>query len=162
MTLPQHLEPFLFRDNPALNCALKAADPEYVSAADVEGALADVFLSIVSRGTCQTYCDHILSICELTPAASRQLAHDISKSSIRFCLCITKKNELSAMCIKIALFPGYLGNVLEDLGLTLTDALKQIVTLLRLPADQYQSQSAGCSARYVAAIRQMRNIQSSG
>ncbi|GJQ81597.1 Cog7 [Trypoxylus dichotomus] len=134
MTLPQHLEPFLFRENPALSYALKAADPEYATVADVEGALADVFLNIVSRGTCQTYSDQILSICELSAAASRQLAHDI----------------------------GYLGNVLEDLGLALTDTLRQLITLLRLPADQYQSQSSGCSARYVAAIRQMRNIQSSG
>lgn len=79
MTLPQHLEPFLFRENPSLSCALKAVDSEYASAADVEGALADVFLNIVSRGTCQTYADQILSICELSAAASRQLAHDIGK-----------------------------------------------------------------------------------
>ncbi|KAI4458067.1 conserved oligomeric golgi complex component 7 [Holotrichia oblita] len=134
MTLPQHLEPFLFRDNPSLNCALKAVDSEYASATDVEGALADVFLNIVSRGTCQTYSEQILSIYELSAAASRQLAHDI----------------------------GYLGNVLEDLGLTLTDTLEQLIILLKLPADQYQTQSGGCSARYVAAIRQMRNIQSAG
>lgn len=133
MTLPQHLEPFLFRENPSLTSALKAADSEYNNAADVEGALADVFLAVVARGTCQGYCDRILSICELGPSACRQLAHDIS----------------------------YLSNVLEDLGLSLTENLQQLKVLLKLPTDQYQNQSSGCSARYVAAIRQMRNITSS-
>ncbi|KAF2904970.1 hypothetical protein ILUMI_01213 [Ignelater luminosus] len=132
MTLPQHLEPFLFRENPSLTCALKAVDQEYNDANDVEGALADVLLGIIARGTCQAYCDQILSICELSHSASRQLAHDIR----------------------------YLGNVLEDLGLSLTDNLQQLMALLRLPADQYHSQSSGCSARYVAAVRQMRNITS--
>lgn len=79
MTLPQHLEPFLFRENPSLSCALKAADPGYSTANDVEGALADVFLSIVANGICQHFTDRILSIRELNHAASRQLSHDISK-----------------------------------------------------------------------------------
>lgn len=83
MTLPQHLEPFLFRENPSLSCALKAADSEYNEVTDIEGAMADVFLGIVARGTCQGYCDRILSICELGPSACRQLAHDISKKSLR-------------------------------------------------------------------------------
>lgn len=78
MTLPQHLEPFLFRENPSLNCALKAADTEYANT-DEEGGMADTFLKIVARGTCQTYCDRILSIHELSTPACRQLAHDISK-----------------------------------------------------------------------------------
>lgn len=84
MTLPQHLEPFLFRENPSLSCALNAVDQEYSSVADGEGALASVFLKIVARGTCQGFCDRILSICELSQPASRQLAHDISKYYIFF------------------------------------------------------------------------------
>jgi len=132
MTLPQHLEPFLFRENPSLTCALKAADQEYSNANDVEGALADVLLGIIARGMCQAYCDQVLSICELSHSASRQLAHDIN----------------------------YLGNVFEDLGLSLTENLQQLTILLKLPADQYQSQSSGYPARYVAAVRQMRNITS--
>ncbi|KAF5276063.1 hypothetical protein FQA39_LY00859 [Lamprigera yunnana] len=130
MTLPQHLEPFLFRDNPSLSCALKAVDEEYNNANNVEGALADVLLGIIAKALCQAYCDQILSISEISNSASRQLAHDI----------------------------GYLGNVLEDLGLSLTDNLCQIMALLKLPSDQYQNQSSGYSARYVAAVRQMRNI----
>ncbi|KAJ8983014.1 hypothetical protein NQ317_014311 [Molorchus minor] len=133
MTLPQHLEPFFFRENPSLACALKAVDLEYSNAAEGEGALASVFLKIVARGTCQGFCDRILSICELSQPASRQLAHDIS----------------------------YLNNILEELGISLSENLQQLSQLLKIPTDQYQAQSSGCTARYVAAIRQMRNIKSS-
>ncbi|KAK9878962.1 hypothetical protein WA026_003781 [Henosepilachna vigintioctopunctata] len=132
MTLPQHLEPFLFRDNPSLTYVLKAIDQEYNVASDDESALATVFLKLVAKGTCQVFCDKILSICELNYEASRQLSHDI----------------------------GYLGNVLQDLGLTLSENLQQLSVLLKLPTDQYHSQSSGYSARYVAAVRQMRNIPS--
>lgn len=77
MTLPQHLEPFLFGNNPSLNCALRAADQDYNNASDIEGALADVLLGIVAKGTCQSYTNHILNISELNQASSRQLSHDI-------------------------------------------------------------------------------------
>lgn len=81
MILPQHLEPFLLRENPALNCALKAADQEYNSLTDEEeGRVANVLLSIIARGTCRSYCDNILTICELKPSACRQLANDIGTS----------------------------------------------------------------------------------
>lgn len=163
MTLPQHLEPFLFRENPALTCAFRAARPEYnrahvtnqnSSAANESGtpeieaggtigsvdsvgnttaALTNVFLSVIVKATCQAYSDAILNICELNAASGRQLAHDI----------------------------GYLGNIVEDLGLSLTDTLQQISALLRIPTDQYITKSAGYSARHVAAIRQIRNITSS-
>lgn len=79
MELPQHLEPYLFKDNPALSCALKSIDQEYADAPDTEGSLAQVFLQIVARGTCNTFCDKILSISTLSQTASRQLAQDISK-----------------------------------------------------------------------------------
>ncbi|CAG9855604.1 unnamed protein product [Phyllotreta striolata] len=133
MILPQHLEPFLFKENPALACALKSVDQEYNDVAGMEGTLAQIFLGIITRGTCQCFCDKILSIFELNAAASRQLAHDIS----------------------------YLQNILEELGLSLSENLQQLNLLLKLPADQYQPQSSGCSARLVAAVRQMRNIKSS-
>lgn len=131
MTLPQHLEPFLLRENPSLTSALRVADSEYVGAQGVEeGGFADVLLGMVAKGTCQAYTDYILTICELSPSASKQLATDI----------------------------GYLGNVLEDLGFGLTETLQQVSTLLRLSPETYQTQSAGCSAKLVAAVRQMRNI----
>jgi hypothetical protein len=59
-------------------------------------------------------------------------------------------------------FSDYLGNVLEDLGLSLSEHLQQVSTLLRLSPQEYQSKSSGCSPRLVAAVRQMRNITSSG
>ncbi|CAH1108801.1 unnamed protein product [Psylliodes chrysocephalus] len=133
MILPQHIEPFLFKENPSLACALRSVDQEYSNAPEGEGTLAQVFLEIIARGTCQHFCDKILSIFELSPAASRQLAHDIS----------------------------YLQNILEELGLSLSENLQQLSILLKLPTDLYQSQSSGCSARLVAAVRQMRNIKSS-
>lgn len=84
MTLPQHLEPFLLVENPALTAALRAADPQYGGNQLGEGEeeserLADVLLAIVTRGTCTSYCDIILTIRELRPNACRQLANDIGK-----------------------------------------------------------------------------------
>ncbi|XP_076250469.1 conserved oligomeric Golgi complex subunit 7 isoform X2 [Rhynchophorus ferrugineus] len=132
MTLPQHLEPFLFSENPSLACALKFVDQEYAESSDTEGALARMFLVIMARGTCNSFTDKILSICKLSQPASRQLAHDIN----------------------------YLKNVLQDLGILLSDNLQQLSSLLKIPADQYQTQSLGYTAKYVAAVRQIRNIAS--
>ncbi|PSN54981.1 Conserved oligomeric Golgi complex subunit 7 [Blattella germanica] len=135
MTLPQHLEPFLLQDNPSLTLALQVADAEYgMLYGETEGGFADILLCIIARGTCQTYCDNILSICELGPSSCKQLATDID----------------------------YLGNVLEDLGLSLSEHLQQVSTLLRLSPEEYQTKSSGCSPRLVAAVRQMRNITSAG
>ncbi|XP_050312701.1 conserved oligomeric Golgi complex subunit 7 [Anthonomus grandis grandis] len=135
MELPQHLEPFLFKVDGArgaLACALRPVDREYALAPPSEGALAQVFLRLVARGACDAFAEKILAIPHLSPTAVRQLAQDI----------------------------GYLNDVLQDLGITMEDNLRQIATLLKLPADQYVTQSAGCSAKYVAAIRQLRNIAS--
>ncbi|XP_054278876.1 conserved oligomeric Golgi complex subunit 7 [Macrosteles quadrilineatus] len=93
---------------------------------------AEILLGAVAKGTCQAFADRILSVCELSPNTCKQLATDI----------------------------GYLGNVLEDLGFGLTDTLRQMATLLRLPADSYHTQSAGCPAKLVAAVRQMRSLPS--
>jgi len=57
-------------------------------------------------------------------------------------------------------FADYLGNVLEDLGLSLSEHLQQISVLLRLSPEEYHTKSSGCSPRLVAAVRQMRNITS--
>ena len=127
MTLPQHLEPFLLRDNPALTLALS------VAVSDGVGGSADLLLAGVARATCVTYCDRILGIAQLSASACKQLATDID----------------------------YLGNVLEDLGLSLSDQLSQLSTLLRIPADDYQAQSSGCLPKLVAAVRQMREITTS-
>ncbi|GLH07427.1 Conserved oligomeric Golgi complex subunit 7 [Gryllus bimaculatus] len=137
MTLPQHMEPFLLRDNPALAMALTVADAEYdasSSKGQTEGeGYADVLLGLVARGTCQTFCECILGIGELSPGGCKQLATDID----------------------------YLGNVLEDLGLALSEPLAQLALLLRVNPSEYHSKSSGSAPRLVAAVRQMRNITSS-
>ncbi|KAH0950272.1 hypothetical protein HN011_010098 [Eciton burchellii] len=133
MTLPQHLEPFLLRDNPSLTQALKAADPQYAQVS-TESGFTGILLDIVARGTCQMFQDQTLGICQLNSVACKQLATDID----------------------------YLGNVLEELGLCLSENLQHMSLLSRLSPEDYQSGSSGCNARIVAAVRQMRNITSSG
>ncbi|XP_076681103.1 conserved oligomeric Golgi complex subunit 7 isoform X2 [Andrena cerasifolii] len=133
MTLPQHLEPFLLRENPSLTQALKAADPQYAQGS-TESGFTGILLDIVAKGTCQMFLDQTLGICQLSSAACKQLATDID----------------------------YLGNVLEELGLSLSENLQHMSLLLRLSAEDYQNGSSGCNARVVAAVRQMRNITSFG
>ncbi|XP_017882921.2 conserved oligomeric Golgi complex subunit 7-like, partial [Ceratina calcarata] len=133
MTLPQHLEPFLLRENPSLTQALKAADPQYVQSS-TESGFTGILLDIIAKGTCQMFLDQTLGICHLSSAACKQLATDID----------------------------YLGNVLEELGLSLSENLQHMSLLLRLSPEDYQSGSSGCSARVVAAVRQMRNLTFSG
>ncbi|KAJ8667096.1 hypothetical protein QAD02_008758, partial [Eretmocerus hayati] len=133
MTLPQHLEPFLLRDNPSLTKALKAADSQY-SQESCESGFTNILLGIVAKETCQMFQDQTWGIYELNSAACKQLATDID----------------------------YLGNILEELGLSLSENLQQMSQLLRLAPEDYQSGSSGCNPRVVAAVRQMRNITSSG
>jgi hypothetical protein len=64
--------------------------------------------------------------------------------------------------LKILSFSDYLGNILEELGLTLSENLQQMSQLLRISSENYHHSSFGCNARVVAAVRQMRNITSSG
>lgn len=78
MTLPQHLEPFLLRDNPSLTQALKAADPQYAQGL-TESGFTGILLDIVARGTCQMFQDQTLGICQLNSVACKQLATDIGK-----------------------------------------------------------------------------------
>ncbi|CAL7939223.1 unnamed protein product [Xylocopa violacea] len=129
MTLPQHLEPFLLRENPSLTHALKAADPQYAQSS-TESGFTGILLDIIAKGTCQMFLDQTLGICQLNSAACKQLATDID----------------------------YLGNVLDELGLSLSENLQHMSLLLRLPPEDYQNSSSGCNARVVAAVRQMRNI----
>ncbi|XP_012242067.1 conserved oligomeric Golgi complex subunit 7 [Bombus impatiens] len=133
MTLPQHLEPFLLRENPSLTQALKAADPQYAQSS-TESGFTGILLEIIAKETCQMFLDQTLGICQLSSAACKQLATDID----------------------------YLGNVLEELGLSLSENLQHMSLLLRLPPEDYQKSSSGCNARVVAAVRQMRNITFSG
>ncbi|XP_076644594.1 conserved oligomeric Golgi complex subunit 7 [Halictus rubicundus] len=133
MTLPQHLEPFLLRENPSLTQALKAADPHYAQGS-TETGFTGILLDIIAKRMCQMFLDQTLGLCQLSSAACKQLATDID----------------------------YLGNVLEELGLSLSENLQHMSQLLRLSPEDWQNGSSGCNARVVAAVRQMRNIASSG
>lgn len=90
----------------------------------------DVLLSLLVDECCAMYEDQITQICSLSTTGSKQIATDIE----------------------------YLGNVLEELGLPLSNRLRQTVTLLRAPQETYLSSSAGCDPKLVSSIRQMRNI----
>lgn len=91
---------------------------------------ADILLSLVVAQCCVLYQTQILQIKSLTNSASKQMSVDIE----------------------------YLSSVVEELGLTLTTALTQILTLLKAAPENYLQLSAGCEPRLVTAIRQMRNI----
>ncbi|XP_005188405.1 conserved oligomeric Golgi complex subunit 7 [Musca domestica] len=91
---------------------------------------ADILLSLVVAQCCVLYQSQILQIKSLSNASSKQLAVDIE----------------------------YLSSVVEELGLSLTTSLTQILTLLKASPENYLSLSAGCEPRLVTAIRQMRNI----
>ncbi|KAK6622704.1 hypothetical protein RUM43_008546 [Polyplax serrata] len=135
MNLPQLLDPFLLSKNPELVLALSLVGPDYSSLSDnsnEENAFAEIFLGHVARGTCKAYVKQILAIQELSGTAAKQLATDIN----------------------------YLGNVLEDMGFSLSKKLQEIVLLLKLSPAEYGSQCSVCSPQLVAAIRQMRNIVS--
>ncbi|XP_061389666.1 conserved oligomeric Golgi complex subunit 7 [Musca vetustissima] len=91
---------------------------------------ADILLSLVVAQCCVLYQSQILQIKSISNASSKQLAVDIE----------------------------YLSSVVEELGLSLTTSLTQILTLLKASPENYLSLSAGCEPRLVTAIRQMRNI----
>lgn len=131
ITLPQHIEPFVVDDNPALQLALKNGKLTYM----VEQHachLTDVLLGSVAQGTSQTYCDTIIRIQHLTPMSVKQLVTDIE----------------------------YLCNVLDDLGLKPgdNDGLQIVLSLLSVSRDHYAIVSHGRPAHLVNAIRRMRDF----
>lgn len=91
---------------------------------------ADILLSIIADETCSVYLLKIRQINSINFMQAKQLAVDIE----------------------------YLGNVLEELGFTLSSHLKQTVQLLKAKPQNYLNASAGADHKLIAAIRQMRNI----
>lgn len=74
---------------------------------------------------------------------------------------IIKTSELNTSSAKqLACDIEYLGSVLDELGLSLTQHLQQMILLFRAPADKYLALSVGCDPRLVTTIRQMRKIVS--
>lgn len=130
LTLPQHLEPLLLTPSLQLKSALELCDERYARIDTTPSA--DILLSLVTEECCALYVERIGKACEISTYAAKQIACDIE----------------------------YLGEVLEELGHSLSLNLKQISSLLRAPADNYLALSAGCDPRLVTAIRQMRKILS--
>ncbi|CAM1154693.1 COG7 (predicted) [Pycnogonum litorale] len=131
ITLPQHIEPFVVDDNPALSLALKNGKLPYIMDQN-SSHLADVLLGSLAQGTTQTYCETIIRINQLTSASTKQLITDID----------------------------YLFNVLDDLGLKPgdVDPLQVALKLLEAGRDQFSIVSHSKPAHLVSAIRRMRNI----
>lgn len=93
---------------------------------------SDVLLSLVVEQCCHMFLNRVLQMKSLNPTEAKQISVDIE----------------------------YLKNIIEDLGLTTTVHLQQILTLLQAPAESYLQLSSGCEPRLVTAVRQMRNFKS--
>ncbi|VVC39784.1 Conserved oligomeric Golgi complex subunit 7 [Cinara cedri] len=132
ITLPQHVEPFLVRDNEAVNIVLNISDRRYTDAT-LEESYTNVLLRILASNTCDVYVEQIQSLRDVNSLAALQLAIDIE----------------------------YLGYVLEELGVKLNDTTRQIMNLLRLESDEYtmKSSSIGAASKVVAVIAKIRNIR---
>ncbi|XP_037793470.1 LOW QUALITY PROTEIN: conserved oligomeric Golgi complex subunit 7-like [Penaeus monodon] len=136
MTLPQHLEPLLVNHSPALNRALQEANttcssgPSGRVVSESEVSAADFLINSVGQNTCKLYTDAILKIPEITTSMITQLTTDID----------------------------YICNILEDLGVTSCDSIRQLNLLLKAPVEQYWKIAPGNNPRLIAAVRQMRNI----
>lgn len=132
MTLPQHLEPLLLTPSQQLKSALELCDERYGRVNPTHEASADILLSLVTDECCALYVERIGKIERIDTYGSKQIACDIE----------------------------YLGEVLKELGLSLSTNLEHIIILLRAPAENYLTLSTGCDPRLVTAIRQMRKIVS--
>jgi hypothetical protein len=91
---------------------------------------ADFLLSCIARATCQCFQEQILSIPKINPNSTKQLYVDV----------------------------GYLGDILEDLGHPLTESLKSVVFLLKLPAKDFAASSSGEPQKLVSAVKEMRSL----
>lgn len=130
MTLPQHIEPFVLQDNPALVTALKHEQLPYTKPNDCVDHVADYLLSCIARGTLQIYFEAILKIPQLTSYANNQLITDI----------------------------GYLCDVLDDLGLSPSENLCNLLLLLKASSQDYSKTAQGKPEYLVKTIKVMRKL----
>lgn len=131
MTLPQHIEPFVLQDNPALVTALKHEQLPYTKPNDCVDHVADYLLSCIARGTLQIYFEAILKIPQLTSYANNQLITDI----------------------------GYLCDVLDDLGLSPSENLCNLLLLLKASSQDYSKTAQGKPEYLVKTIKVMSQAQ---
>lgn len=78
ITLPQHVEPFLVRDNESVTVVLSISDRRYTDAS-LEESYTNVLLRILASNTCDVYVEQIQSLRDINDLAAQQLAADIGK-----------------------------------------------------------------------------------
>ncbi|KAL8588662.1 hypothetical protein ACOMHN_001979 [Nucella lapillus] len=130
MTLPQHLDPFTMQDSPALTVALRHSKLPYTSEHEPPEHLADLWLESVARGTMHVFGEEILKIPDLTPHGTKQLITDIE----------------------------YLRNVLDDLGLQMSETLSQIDSLLKVGPQEFGDTAEVMPQRISNTIAAMRHV----
>ncbi|XP_031568834.1 conserved oligomeric Golgi complex subunit 7-like [Actinia tenebrosa] len=109
LTLPQQLEPFITKENPALEAAMKTGKLPFPDEQEENIDPASHWLGSIARGTIHTYVENILRIHELTPYSTKQLLADIE----------------------------YFCNVLEALEVEPSDSLKHIMMLLKASPEEF-------------------------
>ncbi|KFM79726.1 Conserved oligomeric Golgi complex subunit 7, partial [Stegodyphus mimosarum] len=115
MTIPQHIEPFILRDNPALHTALKNCNMPHSVEQDSSSNVADYLLECLARRITDCYCENILRIFYITANAINQLITDI----------------------------GYFCDVLDDLGLSPSADLQHLLSLLKAKPETFETESKG-------------------
>ena len=127
---------------------------------------ADFLLACIARATCQYYQDVIIKIPEVSSNSAKQLYTDIGKEtrynvdyiSFHKNNLVVNDSLIIVQILIIIIISGYLGDILEDLGHPLTDGLRSLVCLLRLPSKEYLSASTEHPQKLVSAISAMRKI----
>ncbi|KAG8182519.1 hypothetical protein JTE90_002057 [Oedothorax gibbosus] len=115
MTIPQHIEPFILRDNPGLQIALKNCNMSNGQSQDGNSNVADYLLECLARRITDCYYENILQISYITNSATNQLVVDIS----------------------------YFCDVLDDLGLTPSTDFQHLLSLLKVKPEKFDSEAKG-------------------
>lgn len=131
MTIPQHIEPFILRDNPGLHTALKNCNLPNELEQDSTSNVADYLLECLARRITDCYCENILKISNLKNNASNQLVTDIS----------------------------YFCDVLDDLGLTPSPDLQNLLALLKAKPDKFESEARNKPPLIVRKVSAMRKLR---
>ncbi|GFS71825.1 conserved oligomeric Golgi complex subunit 7 [Nephila pilipes] len=131
MTIPQHIEPFILRDNPGLHTALKNCNLPQELEQDTTSNVADYLLECLARRITDCYCENILKISNLKNNAANQLVTDIS----------------------------YFCDVLDDLGLTPSPDLQNLLALLKAKPDKFESEAKNKPPLIVRKVSAMRKLR---
>lgn len=131
MTIPQHIEPFILHDNPPLQTALRNCQMHHSVDQDISNNVADYLLECLARGISDCYYDNILKIPYLSQSGTNQLITDI----------------------------GYFCDVLDDLGLTPSTELQNLLALLKVKPEVFDKEAKGKSHLLVRKVTLMRRIK---